>query len=136
MNLVLLTACNADKSGNIASQVQLRVHPYGTFSAAMPSPGKQRQAKIDYGGIECVNRAFEIHAERLMCIQHTSLADQDQPDVAIDSPVAKFVGFGECVARDSGFHAGVIKFGTDGSQAGFDVAKTLAAGQLSEGHAV
>ena len=55
MHIVLLTACNADKHRNIASQIELRMHFDGTFVAAMLSPREQRQAQIDDGGIQRID---------------------------------------------------------------------------------
>jgi len=128
MYIVLLAACNADKRGNIASQVELSMHLDGAFVAAMLSPRKQRKAQIDDRGIQRVDRSFEIRCQRLTGIKCAGLVDQNQGDVAIDFPVAQFVGFGQSVSRYPCFHTGVIKFASGGSQTSFDVAQRLAAG--------
>ena len=136
MDIVHLTACNADKRRDIGPQVQLGMHLDGTFVPAMLCPGKQRQAQIDDGGIQSVDRSFEIHGQRLTGVKSTCLVDQNQSDVAINFPVAQFVGFGQGVARDSRLHAGVIELGSHGSQTDFDIAQTLSASKLRESHAI
>ena len=136
MDIVHLTACNADKRRNIGSQVQLGMHLDSVFVSAMLRPGKQRQAQIDDGGIQGVNRSFEIHGQGLMGVKGAGLTDQKQGDVAIDFLVAQFVGLGQGVARHSCLHSGMIEFGPDGPQTGFDIAQTLSPGELSKGHAI
>ena len=136
MDIVHLAACNADKRRDIGPQVQLGMHLDSAFVAAMLCPGKQRQAQIDNGGIQGVDRAFEIHGQGLTGVKRASLVDQNQGNVAIDFPVARFVGLGQSVARHSHLHSGMIEFGPNGAQADFDIAQTFSTSKLREGHAI
>jgi len=56
-------------------------------------------------------------------------------EVGVDMPIPFFVGVGQRASRDSASNPCVIKLGLHGPQACFDIAKTLAVSQLSEGHA-
>jgi len=136
MDIVHLTACNADKRRDIGPQVQLGMHLDGAFVTAMLCPGKERQAQIDDSGIQSVDRAFEIPGQGLMGVKRAGLIDQNQSDVAIDFPVAYFVGFGQSVARDSRLHTGVIELGPYGAQTSFDIAQTLSTRKLRESHTI
>jgi hypothetical protein len=136
MDIVHLTACNADKRRDIGPQVQLGMHFDCAFVSAMLCPGKQRQAQIDDCGIQSIYRAFEIHAQGLIGVKPAGLVDENHSNVAIDSPVAYFVGLGQSVAGDSRLHASVIELGTDSSQASFDVTQTLSSCHLSKGHTI
>ena len=112
------------------------MHLDGAFVPTVLCPGKQRQAQVDDGGIQSVDRTFEIHAQGLAGVEHAGLVDENQSNVAIDSPVAHFVGLGQSVARDSRLHASVIELGTHSSQTGFDIAQTLSSCELGKGHAI
>ncbi len=136
MDIVHLTACNADKRRDIGPQVQLGMHLDGAFVSAMLCPRKQRQAQIDDCGIQSVDRAFEIPGQGLTGVKRAGLIDQNQSDVAIDFPVAYFVGFGQSVARDSRLHTGVIELGPYGAQTSFDIAQTLSTRKLRESHTI
>src|SRR6266550_5044293 len=67
-------------------------------------------------------------------VQRTSDVDQGTSKVGIDSPIAPLVGVGQSGASDGGFEAAVIELGTLSSQTDFDIAKTVAIGQLGKGH--
>src|SRR5208337_3444083 len=51
-------------------------------------------------------------------------------EIGIDTPIALAVGVGQIVARDAAPEAHVIKLARMGTQAGFDVAQTLAISEL------
>ena len=57
------------------------------------------------------------------------MADQD---VGEDAPIVGAVGIGERAPRNVRAKAGVVAFVFDSMEAGFDVAKTFAVGELSE----
>ena len=60
---------NADKRGDIAMQVQQRMHLHRGFVLAKLGPGKQRKAKIDGGRIQSVQTLIQIHADGIVGIQ-------------------------------------------------------------------
>ena len=55
-------------------------------------------------------------------------------EVGIDPPVSILVGLCERASGHVAPESGMIKFGLHGTQAGFDIAKTLSVSQLRECH--
>ncbi len=68
-------------------------------------------------------------------IQLSCRVDQSLGEVRIDSPVASFVGIRQGVSGHTVLDAHVSELGGLRPQTGFDVAQTLAVGQLCECHA-
>jgi len=64
----------------------------------------------------------------------TAFSDQALREVGMDAPVAQLVGIGQCRASDRFAKTHVVELGVLGRQTHFDVAQTLAVGQLGEGH--
>src|SRR3974377_654801 len=126
---------HADKGGNAAAQVQKGVQFDRRFVLAKASPGKQRQAQIDGGGIQGVDGLLQLDAERIVDVQMAGGANQSLSEVGIDAPVALLVGGGQSAPRRPTVKAHVVKLARHRAQTGFDIAKTFAVGQLSEGHA-
>jgi hypothetical protein len=56
---------DADKSGNVAVQVQQGVHLDGGLAPAKLRPRKQRQAQIDGGRIQSIQTLLQIDANRI-----------------------------------------------------------------------
>src|SRR6266849_2565042 len=67
-------------------------------------------------------------------MQRPGDGDQNLREVGVDPPVARFVGIGQGRARHLAAESHVVELAADGTKARFDVAKTLAVGQLSERH--
>jgi len=68
-------------------------------------------------------------------IESTGFGDEDLGEVGEDSPVARFVGMGQIVARDVAANAHVVEPVFHGSQTGYDIAKAFPVGQLGESQA-
>src|ERR1017187_6563877 len=64
-------------------------------------PGEQGQTQIDGGGVEGINGLGQVHGERLVAVEVAGHTDEHLGEVAIDAPVAKFVGIGERGARNA-----------------------------------
>jgi hypothetical protein len=54
-------------------------------------PRKQRQAKIDGGGIQCVNRLIQLHAKGVVGIKTSGPGNEDLCELCIDSPIPNLV---------------------------------------------
>ena len=78
---------------------------------------------------------MERDAEQFAGVKCACLIDEDVGEVAIDSPVVNAVGIGEGAAGDAPAEAGVVQFGPEDAEAGFDVAEAFAEGELGEGQA-
>src|ERR1035437_7224429 len=56
---------NADKRGDVAVQVQQRVHFDGGFVLAEFGPGKQRKAQVDGGRVQRVQTLIQLYTDRI-----------------------------------------------------------------------
>lgn len=128
------TAGNMHKTRDIPAEVDQGVQFDGALVPAELRPGKDGKAQIDGCRIEGVDRLLQRHAKAVLTIETPGDADEFGRKVGVDSPIARLVGIGQRTARNSSANARMIQFGTERAQAGDDVAKTLALGQLREGH--
>src|SRR6266566_2944786 len=134
VHVMHIPAGDADKCGNVAVQVQQGVHLDGGLAPAKLRPRKQRQAQVDGGRIQSVQTLLQIDANRIAGMQRPGDGDQNLREVGVDPPVACFVGISQGRARHLAAESHVVELAADGTKARFDVAKTLAVGQLSERH--
>ena len=75
---------------------------------------------------------MKFQGERLVGIKTCGLLDEPLRKVCEDFPVTGFVGVGERAARGGLADAGMVEFGAERLQAGFDVAETFAPSELGE----
>ena len=123
-----LAVGDVNEAGDIAMQVQQRMHPHCSLGGAKRCPWVQRQTQIDRGGVQ-------IDTQRLPGAQGSSHADQVLRKVGIDLPRSCSVRISQRIARNGlATKAHVVQpFGL-GAQVDFDVAQGLAMGQLPKGH--
>jgi hypothetical protein len=132
VDVVQLSVGNLNKSGDWAPQVEQRVHFDRGFLGPEASPGEDRQAEVDGGGIQGVHRALQIETERFVGVHRARDVDEHLREVGEDSPGVSLVGIGQCGSGNPASNAHVIKLAVDRPQASFDIAQTLAVGQLSK----
>ncbi len=135
VHVVQLSVADVDEAGNVATQVEQRMQLDGRLGRPKRSPRKYRQAQIDSGRIQCVNRLREIDAKRFVHIERARYSNQALCKVGIDAPVSNRIRIGQRVARYRAAKAHVVELGGLAAQTRFDVAQTLAIGQLRERHA-
>ena len=123
---------NVDETGDAATEIKECVQFDSRFASPKLGPGKEGEAKIDGGGIECVDGLVQCESERLVDVEGAGLGNQDLGEVMKDSPVVNAIGVSKSASRNRPSEAGVIAFTTDGLQAGDDVAQAFAKGQLSK----
>ena len=125
---------NADKRGDVAVQVQQRVHLDGGLVLAELGPREQRQAQVDGGRVQRVQAVVQIHADRIGGIQRPGDADQAPARSRRRCASLRVVGVGQRGARHAAAEAHVVELASQRAQAGLDVAKALPISQLGEGH--
>jgi hypothetical protein len=106
-----------------------------SLGLAKRGPGKQRQAKIDGGGVQRIHGVGQIHRQRFVGIELAGDDYQSLSKFVVDAPVACLVGIGQCAATDVATYAKMIKLRGLRPQTGLNVAQALAVGQLCKGHA-
>ena len=128
------SAGNADKRGDVAVQVEQRVHLDGGFVLAEPRPGEQRKAQIDGGRVQCIQTVVQLHTDGIGRMQRPRDADQHLRKIRKDSPVVHLISIRQRGARHTAAKAHVVELAAKGSQTGLNVAETVAVRQLGEGH--
>ena len=135
VDIVQLAVGDMDEGGDVASQIQQGMELDGRLGGAKVRPRKDRQAQVDGGGVESVDRIVEIKSQFLVGMEGTGDTDQGLGEIGVDAPVAVFVGFGQSIASHAlGTQTHVIQLALMCTQTDFDPAQTLAVGQLGEGH--
>jgi len=124
---------NLNECGAGATQVKQCVHLDRGLFGPEASPGEDRQAEVDGGGIQGVHRAVQIEAERFVGVHRARDVNEHLREVGVDAPVVRLVGIGQRRPRDLAAKAHVIELALHRAQTGFDVAETLAERQLGKG---
>jgi len=133
-DIVHFPVCNLDKRGDGTSQIEKGMELDGALSFAEDRPGEKGKTEVDCRGVEGVNGLLELQPEIVVGIKITGLMNEDLGKVGVDSPVASLVGIGQSASGHTAAESHMVKFGRYRSQARLDIAKTLAVGQLGEGH--
>ena len=135
LDIVHFASRDNDRGRKIAAQIQQRVEFHCALVLAKLRPRKQRQAKIDRGGVQGVNRLTQFQGEWPVGVQLSSDANEDLCKIAVNPPRPRFVGVGERTAGNLASDASMIEFGLHYAQTRLDIAQTLPICQLREGHA-
>ena len=84
--------------------------------------------------VERVDGLLQLHPEVFVGVQGARRGDQNLRQVGVNPIVAHFVGVGERAARDVAADTRVIQSRAQSAQTNFDLAQTVAAGQLRKSH--
>ena len=134
VDVVHLAVRDIDKHWNGAAQIDHRMQLHGALGPTKVCPREQGEAQIDRGGVQSIHGSLEVEPEILVGIERTGDRDQAVRKVGIDPPVAGLVGLGESRALHGVAKARVVQLAVLYPQTHFDVAQTLAIGQLCERH--
>ena len=134
VDLVHLAVADMNKTGDIAPQVEQRMQFDRCLGGTKRRPRKHRQTQIYRGGVEGINRLFQIDAKRFVHVKLPGDSNQTLSEVGIDSPVPGCIGVGQRVARHHGPNTEMVKLVALGSKACLDVPQAFPIRQLSEGH--
>lgn len=124
-----------DKAGDAAAQVEQGLQFDGGLGRAKRRPGKYRQAQVDGGGIQGVDRVGEFHLQRIAGVESAGLGNQALRQLGVDAPVAPLVGIGQGGVADGLAESRVVESRCLRRQTHFDIAQTLPVGQLRESQA-
>ena len=69
------TVGNANKSGDVAVQVEQRMHLNSGLVLPEFGPREQRKTQIDGGRIQSIQTLVEFHADRIMSVERPRDAD-------------------------------------------------------------
>src|SRR5712664_490765 len=113
---------NGDKYWNGTVNLEQGVKFDAAFGPAELGPGKERETKIDGGGVERISRGVEFQAEVGADIQRSGDLNQTLSEVGINSPVAGLVGVGQRGPLAGTMEATMIELAALRLQTDFDVA--------------
>ena len=135
VDIMELAVRDVDKARDRAAKVQKGVHFHGPLGGAETGPREDRQAQIDSGGVESVDRLAQHRGQSAVTgVKLARLNDQALREVGVDAPVAALVGVGQGRAPDWRAEADLVKLAGLRRQTGLDVTQALAVGELGERH--
>ena len=100
IDLVHLAIGDVDEGGNVAAQVEQRMHFDGSLGGAEARPRKDAQAQVDGRGIECVGRLLQFHRKAVVGVKLSGDLNKAYREILVDVPVALFVGIGQRALGD------------------------------------
>src|SRR5450830_1382620 len=134
VNVVQLAVRDVNEARNVAAQIEQRVHLHGRLGGAKVRPWKQRQAQIDGGGVQSIDRVAQLQAQTFVGIKLPRLGNQPVGELRVNAPVARLVGIGQRRSPDRLAKAHVVELRGLSRQADLDIAQALSVGQLRERH--
>ena len=135
VDLVCLAIRDSDKAWDGTPQIQERMQFDRALGLAKRCPGIHREAKIDGGRIEGVDRRIQIDAQRLVEVKRPGNCNQMLSVVRINLPRSCRIGIGQGVARQSrATKSHVIKPLGLRTEIYLDIAKRLSVCQLRKRH--
>ena len=134
VHVVHLAIAHMDEAGYGAAQVHEGVQLHGGLGPAELRPREGREAQVDGGGIQRVDRLLQIQYAGLAGVEAAGLADEHLCEVRVDPPVVQFVRIGQRTALHRAAQPHAIELAGLCAQAEFDVPKAPSVCELREGH--
>lgn len=110
VDVVGLAVRYMDESGDIAAQIEQGMQLDGRFGRTEGCPWKQREVQVDGRGIQGVGGIVQLDTEAVVAIEPARPPYKQRLHVRPDTPIASFVGIGQCRAFDRGAKAHAIQF--------------------------
>jgi len=114
-----------DERGNVAADIQERMHFNGGFMLTERRPGKEGKAKVDGRGIQSVGGLLEFDAKVFIGVKGACLRNQDLAEVGVHPPVPFFVRLSKGAPRYSSSDAEMIKLLPAGTETGLNIPEAL-----------
>jgi hypothetical protein len=135
VDLVGLAVGDVNEAGDGAAQIEQRLQFDGRLGGSKRCPWIHRQAQIDRGGIERIDRRVEAHAQRFVGIQRAGYRNQMLGQIGIDLPGARRIRIGQRIARNGrAAKSHVVQPVCLRTQIDFDIAQRFSMGQLRKRH--
>jgi hypothetical protein len=127
-------AGNTDECGNVAVQVEERMHLDRAFVLAEPGPWKQRKAQVNGGRVQRIQALVQFDADRIGDVKRPREVNQNLSEIGEDAPVMRVVSIGQGGARHLPVKAHVIELASERSQACLYVAQAIPVSKLGKAH--
>jgi hypothetical protein len=132
VNVVLLAVRDVDEARDVAAQIEQGVHLHRRLGGAKVRPWKQRQAQVDGGRVQRIDRVGQLQAQAFVGIELPRPGNQPVGELRVNAPVARLVGTGQRRSPNRLAKAHVVELRGLRRQADFDIAQALSVGQLRE----
>ena len=127
--------CEIDECGDVAAQIEKRMHLHTSFCLSESGPGTELQAETDSVAVKGIDRIVQVKSEGgIFSIERPHSLNKNLTKVPIDTPVAELICLSQCVARNSVTDTAHIQLVGDGRQARFDVPETVLVRVLRHAH--
>src|SRR5208337_4680393 len=90
-HIVRFPVSYADKTGDVAPQVDQRVKLHGTFVTTKARPRKEGKTEIDGRGVQGIGGLLERHGKAVLGVQGSGATNEYVSEVGVDPPVATLV---------------------------------------------
>jgi len=97
-------------------------------------PWKQRQAQVDGGRVQSIDRVGQLQTQAVVGIKLSRLGDQPMGELRVNAPVAQLVGIGQRRSTHRFAKPHVVELRGLSRQADLDIAQALSIGQLRKRH--
>src|SRR5215204_1105004 len=75
VNVLQLAVRDVDEARDVAAQIEQRVHLYRRLGGAKVRPWKQRQAQVDGGRVQSIDRVAQFQAQAFVGVKLARLGD-------------------------------------------------------------
>jgi len=96
--------------------------------------GKQAQAQVDGGRVQRISGGVEVHAEIFLGVELARLKHKSLRQLSVNTPIAVLIGLRQSGTPNGRTKAHGVELGGLRVETCFDVAQTLAIGQLGKSH--
>ena len=104
----------------------------GSLVLAKARPGKQGEAEVNGGRVQCIDVALNVKIEIIPLVQVLCLQDEHLGEVGVYSPGSALIRLGKGASGDAAPEAHVIQPALHRIQGEYDIPETEAVGQLGE----
>ena len=104
------------------------------FTAALVVPREYRQTQVDGCRVQSIDGVGQFQPQAFVGVKPARLSSQSLGEIGVDTPIAAFVGIGQCRTSDWSAKPHMVKLSGLGQQTCFDIAQAFAVGQLRESH--
>lgn len=108
---------------------------YRVLIGLVACPRKEAETQVDSSRVQGIDGVAELETQFLVSIELASPSNEHLGEVAIDSPIARFVGIRQGAARDYAAETHMVEPPTLGSQADDNIAEAFAVRKLCKDHA-
>ena len=98
VDVMELAVGNVNECRDMTAQIEERMKLDGRFGFAKMGPREQRQAKINGGGVQSIDRVGNVQARVFVDVKAPCRMNQTLSEIGVEAPVPPLIGVGQGVA--------------------------------------